>query len=98
MYSVDFYLFDITFINFIIIELYKDFRLLISLICDFEHNFYSGLKADRVKVSVALSNFFSFWGRDGPRDKTSGHELLFSVSFFVLGWYELRFLSCHQIL
>ena len=37
------------------------------------------------EVSVALSIFFSFWGRDGPRDKTSGHELLFSVSFFVLG-------------
>ena len=60
---------------------------------------YSGRKADRVKVSVALSNpFFSFWGRDGPRDKTSGHELLFSVSFFVLGCYELLFLSCYQIL
>ena len=41
---------------------------------------------------VALSKFFFFFGggrggggRDGPRDKTSGHELLFSVSFFVLG-------------
>ena len=51
--------------------------------------YYSGRKANRVKVSVALSNsFFSLWGRDGPRDKTSGHELLFSASFFVLEWHE----------
>ena len=49
---------------------------------------YLGRKADRVKVSVALSIFFSLWGRDGPRDKTSGRELLFSVSFFVLEWHE----------
>ena len=45
----------------------------------------------RLKVSVALSNSFYFLGRDGPRDKTSGHELLFSVSSFVLGWHELSF-------
>ena len=32
-----------------------------------------------------------FWGRDRPRDETSGHELLFSISFFVLGWHELSF-------
>ena len=63
----------------------------------FGHCHYSGRKADRVKVSVALSNFFFLGGgggsRYGPRDKTSGHELLFSGSFFVLGWYELCFLS-----
>ena len=52
--------------------------------------YYSGRKAARVKVSVALSNsFFYFLGRDGPRDKTSGHELLFSVSCFVPGSHEL---------
>ena len=43
--------------------------------------------APKNKVDVKTAK-----GRDGPRDKTSGHELLFSVSFFVLGWYELRFL------
>ena len=54
--------------------------------------FYSGRKAARVKVSVALSNsFFHFLGRDGPRDKTSGHELLFSLSSFVLVRHELSF-------
>ena len=38
--------------------------------------FYSGRKAARVKFSIALSNYyFIFWGRDGPSDKTSGHEL-----------------------
>ena len=42
-----------------------------------------------IKVSVALSNsFFYFWGRDGLRDKTSGHELLFSVSFFCTRGHE----------
>ena len=53
--------------------------------------YYSGRKAARVKVSVTLSILFYFWGRDGPRDKTSDHELLFSISFFVLGWHELSF-------
>ena len=48
------------------------------------------VRRQEVKVSVALSNsFFYFLGRDGPRDKTSGHELLFSVSCFVPGWHEL---------
>ena len=54
-----------------------------------------------IKHSVLMplaGHLVSFWGRDGPRDKTSGHELLFSGLFFVLGWYELRFLSCYQIL
>ena len=57
---------------------------------DSTHVFHASLirKADRVKVSVALSNSFFSLGRDGPRDKTSGHELLFSVSFFVLEWHE----------
>ena len=39
--------------------------------------YYSGRKAARVKFSVTLANsfFYCFGGRDGPRDKTSGHEL-----------------------
>ena len=44
--------------------------------------YYSGRRAARVKISVALSNSFR---RDGPSNKTLGHELLLSVSFFVLG-------------
>ena len=39
--------------------------------------YYSGRKAARVKFSVAFSNSFLFFflGRDGPKDKTSGHKL-----------------------
>ena len=60
--------------------------------------FCLGRKTYRAGFGSTIKLLFSFWGRDGPSDKTSGHKLLFSVLFFVLGWYELRFLSCYQIL
>ena len=52
---------------------------------------YSGRKAVRVKFSVALSNSFLFFGRDGPRDKTSGYELSSRSLFFCTRAVRVKF-------
>ena len=41
---------------------------------------------------------FNCFGRDGPRDKTSGYEFSSRSLFFVLRRHVLSFWSCYQIL
>ena len=56
------------------------------------------VRRHEVNFRSSYQILFYFFGRNGPRDKTSGHKLSSRPLLFVLGGYELSFRSRYQIL